>query len=72
MFHLAVAGDVGEPGSRIDDTGAAITRIAEVEPFDALLLLGDNVYPDGNPAKLRRRSSDRSPTCSTTGPLSFP
>ena len=53
-FHLAVAGDVGEPGSRIEETGAAITRIAEAEPFDALLLLGDNVYPDGNPAKLPR------------------
>ena len=53
-FHLAVAGDVGEPGSRIDDTGTAVARIATAEPFDALLLLGDNVYPDGDPAKLPR------------------
>ena len=53
-FHLAVAGDVGEPGSRIDETGAAVARISTAEPFDALLFLGDNVYPDGNPAKLPR------------------
>jgi 3',5'-cyclic AMP phosphodiesterase CpdA len=53
-FHLAVAGDVGEPGSRIDDTGTAVARVSTAEPFDALLLLGDNVYPDGNPAKLPR------------------
>jgi UDP-2,3-diacylglucosamine pyrophosphatase LpxH len=53
-FHLAVAGDVGEPGSRIDDTGTAVARIATAEPFDALLLLGDNVYPAGNPAELPR------------------
>jgi 3',5'-cyclic AMP phosphodiesterase CpdA len=53
-FHLAVAGDVGEPGSRIDDTGIAVARIAAAEPFDSLLLLGDNVYPSGDPAKLPR------------------
>jgi hypothetical protein len=51
-FHLAVAGDVGEPGSRIDDTGFAAAQIAVAEPYDALLLLGDNVYPNGDPAKL--------------------
>ena len=51
-FHLAVAGDVGDSGSRIDATGAAVARIGAVEPYDALLLLGDNVYPTGNPANL--------------------
>jgi hypothetical protein len=51
-FHLAVAGDVGEPGDRIDETGLAVARVAQAEPFDALLLTGDNVYPDGDPAGL--------------------
>ena len=51
-FHLAVAGDVGDSGSRIDATGAAAARIGAIEPYDALLLLGDNVYPTGNPANL--------------------
>jgi 3',5'-cyclic AMP phosphodiesterase CpdA len=31
-----------------------VARIATAEPFDALLLLGDNVYPAGNPAELPR------------------
>ncbi|HEX4983224.1 MAG TPA: metallophosphoesterase [Ilumatobacteraceae bacterium] len=51
-FHLAAAGDVGDSGSRIDATGAAVARIGAIEPYDALLLLGDNVYPTGNPANL--------------------
>jgi hypothetical protein len=51
-FHLAVVGDVGDGGDRIDATGAAAARIGEAEPYDALLLLGDNVYPNGDPSKL--------------------
>jgi 3',5'-cyclic AMP phosphodiesterase CpdA len=50
--HIAVVGDVGDSGSRIDATGAEVARIGEAEPYDALLLLGDNVYPTGDPAKL--------------------
>jgi hypothetical protein len=52
VVHLAVAGDVGDSGSRIDRTGAAVGELGAIEPFDALLLLGDNVYPSGDPAKL--------------------
>lgn len=51
-LHLAVAGDVGDSGSRLRATGAAVARIHAVQPFDGLLLLGDNVYPSGNPARL--------------------
>jgi 3',5'-cyclic AMP phosphodiesterase CpdA len=50
--HLAVVGDGGDGGSRIDATGAAAERIAADEPYDALLLLGDNVYPAGDPEQL--------------------
>jgi 3',5'-cyclic AMP phosphodiesterase CpdA len=51
-FHLAVVGDGGDGGARIDATGAAVERVGASEPFDALLLLGDNVYPAGDPTKL--------------------
>lgn len=53
-LHLAVAGDVGDGGARIDATGAAVARIAALAPYDVLLLLGDNVYPKGDPAGLPR------------------
>jgi Icc-related predicted phosphoesterase len=51
-FHFAVAGDVGDGGNRIEATGAAAAVIAAEEPYDALLLLGDQVYPHGDPARL--------------------
>jgi 3',5'-cyclic AMP phosphodiesterase CpdA len=50
--HLAVVGDGGDGGARIDATGAAVAQIAQREPYDGLLFLGDNVYPSGDPSKL--------------------
>ena len=35
------------------------------DPFDVLLLLGDNVYPNGDPAKLDATVFTRSRPCST-------
>jgi 3',5'-cyclic AMP phosphodiesterase CpdA len=52
VLRLAAAGDVGYPGSRVEATAAAMTSAAEWRPFDALVLLGDNVYPAGDPAQL--------------------
>ena len=49
---FVVAGDVGEPGRRLDDTALAMSRLGRERPFDALLLLGDQVYPSGDPARL--------------------
>lgn len=51
-LHLAVAGDAGDSGDRLEATADAIARLDPADPFDALLLLGDNVYPDGDPAEL--------------------
>jgi 3',5'-cyclic AMP phosphodiesterase CpdA len=51
-FHLAVAGDVGDSGERFELTAAAMAELGAREPFTAVLLLGDNVYPDGDPARL--------------------
>jgi 3',5'-cyclic AMP phosphodiesterase CpdA len=50
--HIAVAGDVGDSGSRLDATGTAIADLGSTTPYDAVLLVGDNVYPSGDPAKL--------------------
>ncbi len=52
LLRIAVAGDVGDSGSRIRATGAAVGRLADGDPWDVLLLLGDQVYPSGNPDRL--------------------
>lgn len=54
VVRVAVAGDVGDSGSRLDATGTAMARLVGDDPFDILLLLGDNVYPSGDPAQLDR------------------
>jgi 3',5'-cyclic AMP phosphodiesterase CpdA len=51
-LRIAVAGDVGHSGSRIRATAAAVSRLAGDDPWDVLLLLGDNAYPAGNPDRL--------------------
>jgi 3',5'-cyclic AMP phosphodiesterase CpdA len=51
-LRVVVAGDVGDSGSRLAATGQAMANIVGNDPFDVLLLLGDNVYPSGDPAKL--------------------
>jgi 3',5'-cyclic AMP phosphodiesterase CpdA len=51
--HLAAAGDTGDSGKRLAATGALIADLAQrTTTHDALLLLGDNVYPDGDPERL--------------------
>ena len=51
-LRIAVAGDIGDSGDRLDATAAAMARLDPDDPFDELLLLGDNVYPGGDPDKL--------------------
>jgi hypothetical protein len=51
-WRLAVAGDIGDSGGRLDSTAAAMDRLEDGREFDDLLLLGDNVYPDGDPDRL--------------------
>jgi predicted phosphodiesterase len=52
LLHVAVAGDVGDSGHRLDRTAAAVGEANKLSRYDALWLLGDNVYPSGDPAKL--------------------
>ncbi len=52
QLHLAVVGDVGDSGPRLDATARAVEQLDALEPIDGLLLTGDNVYPAGDPARL--------------------
>jgi 3',5'-cyclic AMP phosphodiesterase CpdA len=51
-YRLAVLGDVGEAGERLDATARGVVELSRDDPYDAMLLLGDNVYPAGDPARL--------------------
>lgn len=51
-LRIAVVGDMGDSGARLESTARAIDRLSGDDPFDVLLLLGDNVYPAGDPARL--------------------
>ena len=56
--RVAVVGDVGHPSPELDATVAALVRASSDRPFDTLALLGDNVYPDGQPALLQQAVLD--------------
>ena len=51
-LHIAVVGDIGDSGSRLRATAHAVAELDHRLPFDALMVLGDNVYPSGDPARL--------------------
>ena len=51
-LRLAVAGDVGHPSPQLRATVATMVAVSRDRPFDGLVLLGDNVYPDGDPARV--------------------
>lgn len=50
--HLAALGDVRHAGEELLDLATVMADIGTRDPYDALLLLGDNAYPDGDPARL--------------------
>ena len=51
-LHLVAVGDIGDSGSRLDATAAAVADLDARQKVDDLLLLGDNVYPAGDPTRL--------------------
>ncbi len=51
VVRIAAAGDVGT-GDRAEQETADAMAALPGAPFDALLLLGDNVYPSGDPTRL--------------------
>jgi 3',5'-cyclic AMP phosphodiesterase CpdA len=51
--RLAVVGDIGTGAKPAQAVAAAAARAHAERPFDGLLILGDNVYPNGDPARLQ-------------------
>ena len=52
-LRIAVAGDIGEGEEAVWQTAWAVNELSfQDSPYDVLLLLGDNVYPSGDPARL--------------------
>ena len=54
-LRVAVAGDVGDGGSREYRTAEAIATAAGERPYEYLFLLGDSAYPDGDPSELEEK-----------------
>lgn len=52
LYRIAALGDVGTGDADEYAVASQVAAVGEADPFDALVLLGDNVYPDGNPARL--------------------
>lgn len=57
-IRIAAAGDVGTGEDAELRTAAAMDRLESGFEYAALLLLGDNVYPNGDPAQLHRAVFD--------------
>ncbi len=51
-LRIAVAGDVGTGGVEEVATADAMDRLEGTDEYAALLMLGDNVYEDGDPSRL--------------------
>lgn len=51
-LHLAVVGDVGDAGSRLDLIASAVAKVDGRAAFDGLVVLGDDAYPSGDPNEL--------------------
>lgn len=52
LVRIAVLGDVGTGESDEVAMARRVAALGATDPFDALVLLGDNVYPDGDPTRL--------------------
>ena len=56
--RLAVAGDVGTGEADAFRTADVMDDLDEQSQFDALLLLGDNIYPSGDPTQAQAKVFD--------------
>lgn len=52
LVRLAAVGDVGTGDEHEWETAGFMAEAGASDPFDGLILLGDNVYPDGDPERL--------------------
>ena len=51
-LRLAIVGDVGDGGDLEWRLASTMYSAGRTDPFEALVLLGDNVYPYGDPSRL--------------------
>lgn len=51
-LRVALVGDVGDGTGREYETAAAIEAQSKIDRYDILMLLGDNVYPAGDPERI--------------------
>ena len=54
LVRFAVVGDVGTGEADEISTATAVDELEGTDEYDALLMLGDNVYPDGDPRQVDR------------------
>jgi 3',5'-cyclic AMP phosphodiesterase CpdA len=52
VVRLAAVGDAGTGDAAERSVAETMAQTGASDPFDALLLLGDNVYPSGDPSRL--------------------
>lgn len=52
-LRVALIGDVGDGTGREYETAAAIEAQSKIDHYDILMLLGDNVYPAGDPERIQ-------------------
>lgn len=52
LVRFTVVGDIGTGDHEEYETARAMTMLFKEGPIDGLVLLGDNVYPDGDPDRL--------------------
>jgi 3',5'-cyclic AMP phosphodiesterase CpdA len=53
LLRVALVGDVGDAGARADAVAGAVQDQSAVDRYDILMLLGDNVYPAGDPTRVQ-------------------
>src|SRR5256885_14283632 len=51
-FRFIAFGDMGTGDSNQYELARRMASYHDEHPYDTVLLLGDNIYPDGNPADL--------------------
>jgi 3',5'-cyclic AMP phosphodiesterase CpdA len=55
VFRFAALGDTGTGGEGQWEVARRMTELHDARPFGTVLLLGDNLYPDGDPAGFREK-----------------
>lgn len=52
LLRIAAIGDVGDGSAQFHETTAMMYEVSRGDPYDIVYLLGDNIYPKGDPDDL--------------------